>query len=557
MGIVGTVMQATRAGIAAFRESMMSADPQGGRLGSAQGLDDWNRWEARRTRYALHWAMYENTAYRDAVHALAVRWKTSRGLYKHVRSLYNPAYRLGEFWAGHLMGGLLDREAGDGESAPSALPILTENAAIRPAIARLWADSNWQVEKETYTRFGAVLGDVALKVVDDTARGQMRMEVVHPGQLKWVDLDPMGNVKAYQIERWQADPRRPAPRDVAPDSDPSAARGAVRYQEQAFRDGDLVVYRTFLDGRPFAWNGAEAEWSEPYGFVPLVLVRHESIGMDWGFNAWQAGSGDNFTEVDDQASGLSDQIRKAIRAPMLLAGVKGPKELATNGADRSRQSPEVTAANPEPARTETPFLYATDPTAKAQHLTFDLKIDEVCGHIKDLLAGIEKNFPELLADTGNLGGTVTAEAIRNARLQASSKVQGRRVPYDDGLVRAQMMALAIGGFRGYRDFEGLDLDSYAAGKLDHQIGHRAVFEVDPLSSIEEDDAFWTAAGKAVDAGVPLVVYLERNGWSEEELANLTKVRDAEAKAAAALAPPAADPAAPPAKGGAAAAEAEG
>ena len=524
MGFLGNVMQATRAGIGAFREVMLNADPQGNRHGLGD-WDTWNRWDSRQLRYALNWAQYQNNAYRD-FHRFAAGWKTNQGLYKHTRHLYSPAYRLGEFWAGHLMGGLLDREAGNGETAPSALPVLTENQAIRPAIARLWGDSNWQVNKETYTRWGAVLGDVALKVVDDVGRGQVRLEVVHPGHLKWVEFDPLGNVKAYILERWDRDPRASSIENVNPSADLDLREKTVKYQEKAFRVGEVVVYQTFLDGIPYDWNGAGSEWSEPYGFIPLVVVHHEAIGMDWGMNAWHAGQGSSFTEVDDQAAGLSDQVRKAIRAPVFFAGVKGPGELKAAGVDRAKQSPEANASNPEPSRTEQNFLYGPL-QATATQLTFDLKISEVCEHIRDLLAAIEKNFPELLADTGNLGGTVTAEAIRNARQQASSKVQNRRVPYDAGLVRAQMMALAIGGFRGYRDFEGFDLDSFTAGKLDHAIGHRAVFEVDPLDSIEEDNAFWTAAGLAVKAGVPITLYLERNGWSAEELAALAKAKAAE------------------------------
>src|SRR5438309_1461471 len=82
-----------------------------------------------------------------------------------------------------------DPEAGDGDEVPSALPIESDNPAIRPGIARLWHDSTWQVYKDLYSLWGSVLGDVGLKGVADTARGQARMEVVHPGHLKWVDRD--------------------------------------------------------------------------------------------------------------------------------------------------------------------------------------------------------------------------------------------------------------------------------------------------------------------------------------------------------------------------------
>jgi hypothetical protein len=33
---------------------------------------------------------------------------------------------------------------------PSALPIVTENEAIRAPIAQVWRDSNWQAKKEIW-----------------------------------------------------------------------------------------------------------------------------------------------------------------------------------------------------------------------------------------------------------------------------------------------------------------------------------------------------------------------------------------------------------------------
>ena len=334
------------------------------------------------------------------------------------------------------------------------------------------------------------------------------------------------------------DPRERNIANLSPMVDPHTRMRPVIYQEKAFRDRDYVVYQTFLDGVPFAYGDSPAEWREPYGFIPLVVASHKTIGMDWGMNAFHAGLS-RFREVDDMASGLSDQIRKKIRAPMLLAGVKPPGgPLKSAQTDRSRQTADTNADNPEPARTEQDYLYSNDPSARAQHLSADLDIPGVCEHIAQMLGDIEKNYPELIADTGNMGGTVTAEAIRNARQQASSKVQAIRPNYDEPTVRLHQMAARdrrMGGYDGYR---GFDLDSFAAGKLDHEIGPRAVFEVDPLDAINEDDAFWTACGKAVDAGVPLATYLERNGWSE---ADVKAMADARAKEPAPAPMPGATP----------------
>ncbi len=535
MGVLGNFMNALGQGTRAFRESYLNSDLQGSRSGvGTDAFNAWCRWESRIARYNLNWALYQNNALREKINAWAPAFKTAYGLYKFTRHLYNPSYRLGEFWAGHLMGGLLDPEAGDGESRPSALPILTDREALRPAIARLWRDSTWQVNKEVFTRWGAVLGDVALKVVDDTARGQVRLELVHPGHLQRVEFDASGNVKAYLLRKWVEDPAGPTIATLPIGAEPEQFRNPVLYQERAFRgDKGEVTYQTFKDGKPFAWGSGADAWTEPYGFIPLVVVGHEAIGLPWGQNAWHAGLS-RFLEVDDQASILGDQNRKILNAPMYIDTPAGAKDLKVDGADRSQRTAEQNHANPEPGRTESRFIYGPMGT-RPWSLAGSLDTGGVIEHIRDLNGDIEKAFPELLSDTGNLGGTVTAEAVRNARSRASSKVQARRVPYDDALRRAHQMAIAIAGERGYAGYEGFNLASYAAGLLDHQIGQRPVFEVDPMDGLDQDTVFWANAQAAVAAGCPLPIFLERNGWSAADIATVIEAKEAADRKAADLA----------------------
>src|SRR5262249_5968702 len=148
---------------------------------------------------------YQNQAYNEA--RTSRRLKALFGASDHIRHIYNPAARVVNFWQDRLWGGLLDDGAGDGESSQSALPIITENQAIRPPIAKLSADSRWRVGKEVCTLWAACLGSAAIKVVDDTTLGQPRLELVHPGWLKWVDWDPVGNVTGYILQRYVYDPR--------------------------------------------------------------------------------------------------------------------------------------------------------------------------------------------------------------------------------------------------------------------------------------------------------------------------------------------------------------
>ena len=83
------------------------------------------------------------------------------------------------------------------------------------------------------------------------------------------------------------------------------------------------------------------------------------------------------------------------------------------------------------------------------------------------------------------------------------------------------MAVAIGGMRSYENFSGFDLDSFAGGGLEHSIGDRPVFDNDPIDDLEESKLFWENAELAKKAGVPLTVYLKREGWGDEEIAEIT------------------------------------
>lgn len=488
------------AGVKAFREAYFAAD--------SDQQDVFGSASARQTRYAVLWAYFENTAYRD-IHTWAHQLKVDFGLYQYTRNIYSPAQRIGDFGVTHLMGGTLDAAAGDGTQEPSALPILTDNAALRPALAQLWQDSNWQTKKDVLTLWGTVLGDVALRVMDDPARGKVYLDVVHPSTLASVALDTWGNVKAYAIEEQRLRPDQPDKYGL--------------YREEATRDGVNVVYRTLLDGQPFAWNGVTAEWAEPYGFVPLVLIQHRNVGLDWGWaEAYPALA--KIREIDDLASMTSDQIRKLVNAPWLFAGVTKPIVAPrTLGA-------APTTDSPEPGRQELPALYGPL-GATATALVANLDLAGTLAHVQNIISGLEADFPEIRADIETSSGDASGRALRIARQAAEGKVKQRRANYDDGLVRAHMMAVAIGGLREYKDYSGFGLDSYAAGALAHRIGPRPVFAVDTADEAAAEGTFWQNANLAVKAGLPLAIFLARNGWTKREIAEVVDSAEHQARLA--------------------------
>lgn len=480
-------------GVRAFREQMFTSDSQG-------NSPDFGSWDARLARYEILWSFMENTAYRN-IHNWATKYKADYGLYKYTRNIYNPANRLIDFWQTHIMGGALDTEAGDGKESPSALPIITDNDSLRTAIAKLWLQSNWQINKDMVAFYGALFGDVFIQASDDVQRQKVCLEVIHPGLVKSVTLDGTGNVKAYTIE------------EQRPDPDDASGQRMATYTEIVGRgEGLEVSFQTLKNNVPYAWNKVAAEWSEPYGFVPLVKIQHANMGLDWGWSELHPELS-KIREVDDMASKLNDQIRKTVEAPMLITGVKKPDATPTTTGSTAKQSA------PEPGREEIPTLYGP-PGAEVHFMVAPLQIADTLATIKAILEEIERDYPELKFDIWNAGSDASGRALRTARQPTEVKVQKRRASYDSGLVKAHQMAVAIGGLRGYDGYQGFGLDSFQAGTLDFSFGKRPVFAADPLDDLELSKAFWDAANQAkATGGMPaLVKFLRDHDWDEKDIA---------------------------------------
>ena len=478
-------------------------------------FDDYGRWESRSQRYDVFWSFYSNTAYQNS-HAWSSQFKTLYGLYRYTRGCYNPLFRLGELWSRAIWPGKLEHRQLAGRVIQSAAPILTDSEEIREAIGKLWKDSDFQSSKDTISRLGAVMGDVGFKVEDDTKNGQVRIVPVHPGTIRWIKMDRQRRVLAYELWEYRWDPRY-NPKTMDPRS-PGAGEQAVLYIEKAeLLDPDGrggVRYQTFLNYLPHGWDGNPEEWVvEDYPEIPFVL--HAQMpwipGYYWGLSEYQAAL-TKCVEVDDLGSKHHDQIRKASDPKWFLAGVQRPRnETELMGADPSTQ-------NPQPGRQELPFLYGSM-GATAVPMVFPLDNQFVSVETQNQLHAIEQDYPELRYDAARISGDASAKALREIRKTAEQKVHSRRSGYDNDLVKAHKIALAIGGQRGYPGYNtgGLGWAAYADGGLDHTIGDRTVFLLDPLDRIEEEDALYSAWQKAKLAGVPDKVIMERLDWSPAEI----------------------------------------
>lgn len=491
----------------AFWEKIFSSDET--------HVDDFEEFEARRLRYSILWSYYESTTYRAFLHTWATKYLQDFGLYKYARNIFNPSYRLAEFWVSALVGGVLDDGAGDTGALPIAIPQTTDKTTaenLRAAIVRIWKDSNWQVNKSIWARYGVVKGDTVLRVVDDTGREKVYLEVVRPDILKHIRRDPSGNVKAYEIEEVRDDPTDASKPKVTYTE--IAERVAESFPEDAPGGQGLVRYQTFLNGKPYAWNGVAAEWTENYGFVPMVVVKHIDVGLEWGWAELLPGLA-KLREADDQWSVIDDHIRVKHKAPWLFNFKKPTATPAPANA-------APTFETPQPGREDLNALYIDKEQAKGQALVADLQIEHALTNLAQIIAQLEKDYPEIRDELYKVGGQdASGKAIRILREPVELRASERRSVYDSALVRAQMMAVSIGAQKGYPGFEAFSATSFQEGRLTHSIAARPVFRIDPAEKIEQETAFWKAAQEAEKAHVAVEVWLEMQGWDADKIGRVT------------------------------------
>ncbi len=422
------------------------------------------------------------------------------------------------------MGGGLDPDAGDGEERPSALPIITENDAIRPVIGMAWRQSNWQAKAETWTRFGAAMGDAPLMVVDDPYREQVTLKPIHPDTLAWYDRDDYGNCRGYTLVE-----ARPHPDAALNLGFPTLAT----YTEECIRVGQSVQFTTYLNNEPYDWRyypegTPEAQrvgptWVEPYGFVPLVLAQHRDLGLGWGM-AEMHPTLPKIHELDDLASKLDDAVRKTVDPRWFISGVQEDESLDFTADEDEDVDEDGTAA-----RRSIDALFARDPGAKAMALVAQLNIADTSARIAAILAGIERDHPELVSDLAGINASGKARRVAQERVEAL--VIMRRVNYDNALACAHKMLISIGAMKRYPGYEGFDEGSYERGELDHSIGNRPVFTVDVMDEIEESKARADTFKVLVDGGMPMPDAAEEAGFSPDRVKKLVKAQaDAEAQA---------------------------
>jgi hypothetical protein len=434
--------RAASAFMTAYRESATIPDER----------RDWGDYENRIIRYAIYEGMYNNTVYRD-IETYSRTLKYNHQLYKHIRGIYNPTFRLVKTIADKTVGGALDWEG----LQTGPLQVVDADDRLIEALLQVLKWSKWGINKGLYARIAAKLGDSPLWIADEPDRQKVRLEIIHPAKVRDAQFDSVGNVISASLE-YQREWLNPTTNTLE----------EVLYRMDANKDR----FATFKDGAPFGWQEANPlpEWDNEYGFVPLVMTGFEDVGLYWSANAFHSASS-KIHEINDAASLLNDSIRKVIEPWWYLANTSASTTLkavgnladGTTTQDASAQRDKVNTLHGPEGSQPYPMVFPVDITAGA-------------ANIQHMLDELERDMPELtLQSIRDVGGDLSGRAIRNLYADAIGRLNEASGNLNDGLMRALQMAVTIGGIRRYAGFSGYGIDSYDRGDLDFYIKEPVIF----------------------------------------------------------------------------------
>lgn len=419
---------------------------------------------ARSAQYRRLWHYYRNSVFDDL--AVWQVYKARYRLYRHTRSIYNPARRLVDFYAGTVYQGALSTDAKKlPDGTQLAIPFADDtDPKLLAAVGQLWRWSNWQSGKALMVRYGASLGDCAVEVVDDLEARKVTLEVRWPGLIDDLELDSSGNVKAYALEYDYED----------------ADGKKYTYRKEV----DAESIRTYRDARPFEYDGVPAERDNEYGFAPLVWVKHTDLGGDHGEPALR--NVGKWDELNSLASHALDQAHKVFGAPLMATG----KNIGALVESQTKRGPTAALTNKAEEQESINILRSEE---GGDIKSVQLPEGQALEYIDSLIAEIERDHPEVgMYNQLREMSEVTAPGAERMFGDVKTYVDDARAAYDTQSVKLFQMGVAIAGWRAQRGdwgaldrqhgvFTGFGLDSYADGDLDMEIMPRPLI---PLSKKE-------------------------------------------------------------------------
>jgi hypothetical protein len=435
-------------------------------------LGQWDTFTARQLRYSTNEAYYNNTVY-DTLSSAAGQLKAKGKLYRDIRGVRNPVARLVNIYPAKTYGGSLDIETG----TTGAIPLMCDDK-LAQAIITLWKSSNWGISKSLYVKKGATLGDVFIKLVNEAEYQSICMELLDPVKVKEFEKDSRGEFTRVVIEY-----------DVYEDT----TDRNNHYTRKEIITKELFQF--FKDDKPHSYttNPKDFEYKNEYGFVPMQQAQHHNIGLDTGASAFHTSIA-KIDEVNDAASILNDQIRKAVQTNWLMSGAK-------------RSDVDLTQSNKDKGG----IIFAGS-DAKLSPMVFPLDITGALANITSMEEELIHDMPELALYQVRAVGLASGVAVKRMYDDAVARIKEVGAGYDDTLARAQAMGVAMGAYHKYEAYKGFNVAGYNKGDFYHVIKERDMFD----ESLDKQTKLMTLAQLKDQPPAVAKLMMREMGYQEDE-----------------------------------------
>lgn len=428
-------------------------------------------------------AYYESNGLYDRLSA-AFR---EEGIWKDARKpIRNPTFPAVEFYPMTLWPG----------SLPDALPIVLGNdvdEAVKPAIEKVWAWSNFSQKKQLAARQAPLTGDLFLKVTTD-ATDEKDAERVFLQVIKSVDVtefaeDEMGHVTMVRFEV----------------SKMSQKGKWGTWTELWDEEGYKQWWHQRGFGMPIADLGTPDDELAPsdigggIDFVPWTHAQFRDTGDGWGLPLIMPAI-DKIDEVNRKCTRL-DQIMFRYGSP--------PWMVSANTVDeKGRPIPAPKLSDDDVVVVRDEEIFYMPGKAKIDFLIPNLQYGEYRARILEDLEEIRETLPEITYYQLIKEGAISGAALRYKMAPAISRAIEARGNGEAAIARADSMALEIGSSLKLEGFAGLG--SFTDGDFEHRFAERDVI---PLTAEERATTIKTY----VDMGLNVAPLLVRfGGWSKDD-----------------------------------------
>jgi len=375
-----------------------------------------------------------------------------------MQPLRNPANRSVEFFVSKVMPGVL----------PSALPIMTENDRIVDPIHRIWKWTNLSAKKSTAVRWLSIYGDLWIHPNSNPEMNRVYLQFVRPQVITDWKEDERGNVIQIRID---------------------VSIGNGRLHTEYWTPEEYWIWEhSFGKNTPVNQLGGPVDFgfTSELGidFVPYVHVKFRDVGEKRGFGA--------YTHALDK---IDEANRMATRLHQMLFRYNKPLwALQANGMDPTgRPLPPPSLPNKEPLTNDLSEddVIRLPGNSSIDTMVPDIRYGDALSILQDMMGEIEKDLPELAYYKMKEQGSLSGRAVRLLLSDAIDRALEARANLEQGLIRADQMALTMGQSMGL----WRNIGTYERGELEHSFQEREIF---PIGFIEKAEGMRTL----VEAGVP-------------------------------------------------------